>query len=75
MTDAAQRDDGVAVAGAAHRFLGSALLFEAGPLSEHLRRTEKAGETGNGDLLNMVEDARELFASVERELTERLQRR
>ena len=75
MASAARRDDGASVARAAHRLLGSTLLFEASALSEHLRRTEEAGEAGEGDLAALVDRARDLFASVERELTERLRSR
>jgi CheY-like chemotaxis protein len=68
MAAAAQGRDTSAFARAAHSLLGSALLLEAGPLSEHLRRSEDAADAGEEDLAALADRARQLFASAGSEL-------
>src|SRR3954454_3667391 len=68
MAAAAQRSNPSAFARAAHSLLGSALLLEAGPLSEHLRRSEDAADAGGEDLAALADRAGELFASAGSEL-------
>jgi CheY-like chemotaxis protein len=65
MTSAAERANLSAFTRAAHRLLGSALLLEAGPLSRHLRHAEGLTDHAKPELADLVERARELFASAD----------